>query len=193
MQFINNRFVAIKLLHCHKEPKPKHFGPDIFGGGGVFHVKGWGPKSSACPSKPRDTKHFGGISRDFAGISQVRPKSLKRKKVCVQFSSPNCSQVCIAGCTSGSCPPLKGVSWIFLRRHRRNRPVCHNPLGDTSGTSRIAHHFFVLGESICEIILRGGWPPRSSKTPKKSKLGCFQYGRFVATCGPCMNFTTFRT
>ena len=22
---------------------------------------------------------------------------------------------------------------------------------------------------------------------------CFQYGRFVATCGPCMNFTTFRT
>ena len=31
-------------------------------GWGVFHVKGWGPKSSLCPSKPRETKLFGGIS-----------------------------------------------------------------------------------------------------------------------------------
>ena len=30
---------------------------------GVLHVKGWGPKSSVCPSKPRETKLFGGISR----------------------------------------------------------------------------------------------------------------------------------
>ena len=40
----------------------------IFSGGvGVFHVKGWGPKSSACPSKPGKSNFFGGISRDFAG------------------------------------------------------------------------------------------------------------------------------
>ena len=26
-----------------------------------------------------------------------------------------------------------------------------------------------------------------------ARLGCFQHGRSVATCGPCMNFTTFRT
>ena len=38
------------------ELKPKLFGPVIFGWGGVFHVKGWGPKSSVCPSKPRETK-----------------------------------------------------------------------------------------------------------------------------------------
>ena len=50
------------------------------GGMGVFHVKGWGPKSSVCPSKPRDTKLFGGTSRDFAGISQGRPESLRKKK-----------------------------------------------------------------------------------------------------------------
>ena len=31
-------------------------------------MKGWGAKklSSVCPSKPRDAKLFGGISRDFA-------------------------------------------------------------------------------------------------------------------------------
>ena len=50
-------------------------------------MKGWGPKSSVCPSKPMETKLFGGMSRDLAGISRVCPKSL-RKKVCVQFSSP---------------------------------------------------------------------------------------------------------
>ena len=35
----------------------------------------------------REIKLFGGISRDFAGISQRRPKSL-RKNVCVQFLAP---------------------------------------------------------------------------------------------------------
>ena len=57
------------------------------GGARDFHVKGWGPKSLVCPPKPREAKLFGGISRDFAGISRGCPKSL-RKKVSVQFSSP---------------------------------------------------------------------------------------------------------
>ena len=40
----------------------------IFSGGvGVFHVKGWGPKSSVCPSKPGKPNFFGGISRDLPG------------------------------------------------------------------------------------------------------------------------------
>ena len=47
------------------------------GGAGVFHVKGWGPKSSVCPSKPGKPNLFGGISRDFAGISRRCPKSLR--------------------------------------------------------------------------------------------------------------------
>ena len=35
-----------------KEHKPKLLTPDFFSGGmGVFHVEGWGPKSSGCPSK----------------------------------------------------------------------------------------------------------------------------------------------
>ena len=56
-------------------------------GVGVFHVNGWGPKSSIRPSKPGKSTFLGGISRDFAGISRRRPRSL-RKKVWVQFSFP---------------------------------------------------------------------------------------------------------
>ena len=49
-------------LREDKEPKPKLFLVRICSGGmGVFHVKGWGPKSSLCPSKPMETKLFGGI------------------------------------------------------------------------------------------------------------------------------------
>ena len=57
-------------------------------GVGVFHVKGgWGPKNSVCPSKPGKPNFFGGISRDFAGVSRRCPKS-QRKKISVQFSFP---------------------------------------------------------------------------------------------------------
>ena len=45
-------------------------------------MKGWGPKSSVCPSKHRKTKHFGRISQDFAGISEGRPKNLRKNCSC---------------------------------------------------------------------------------------------------------------
>ena len=42
------------------------------GGVGVFHVNGWGPKSSVCPSKHRPTKFFWrdipGFCRDIPGF-----------------------------------------------------------------------------------------------------------------------------
>ena len=41
---------------------------------------GGGQKSSVCPSKPGKSNFFGGISRDFAGISRRCPKSLRKKK-----------------------------------------------------------------------------------------------------------------
>ena len=44
-------------------------------------MKGWGPKSSIRPSKPRESNFLGGISRDFAGISRGRPKSLRKKSL----------------------------------------------------------------------------------------------------------------
>ena len=49
---------------------------------GVFHVKGWGPKSSVCHSKPRETKLFGGISRDFCRDIPGCLKSLRKKSLC---------------------------------------------------------------------------------------------------------------
>ena len=76
------------LSGTEKEHKPKHLSPDISGGVGVFHVKGWGPKSSVCPSTTGKSNFWGGISRDFAGISRRCPKKFEKKKVCVQFSTP---------------------------------------------------------------------------------------------------------
>ena len=62
-------------------PNP-NFWVRIFSAGvGVFHVKGWGPKSSVCPSKPGKSNLFGGIFRNFAEISRQHPKSLRKKCV----------------------------------------------------------------------------------------------------------------
>ena len=72
-----------------RNPNPNVLVRICSGGVGVFHVKGWGSKSSVCPSKPGKSNFFGGISRDFAGISRdFGPKSLRKKKVSVQFSFP---------------------------------------------------------------------------------------------------------
>ena len=82
------RFTLNALVSGKKnEPKAKLFGPDIFGWGGGLPREGVGAKSSVCPSKPKEAKLFGGISRDFAGISWKRPKSL-RKKMFVFNSRP---------------------------------------------------------------------------------------------------------
>ena len=51
-------------------------------------MKGWGPKSSVCPSKPGKSNSLGGISRDFAGISRRRPKSLRKKSFVFNFWAP---------------------------------------------------------------------------------------------------------
>ena len=48
-------------------------------------MKGWGPKSSVCPSKPGNQAFLGGISRVFAGISRWCPKSLRKKKFVFNF------------------------------------------------------------------------------------------------------------
>ena len=76
-----------KISGTAKEPKPKLLSLDIFRWGRGHPREGVGPKSSVGPSKPGKLDILGGISRDFAGISQRRPKSLK-KKVCVQFFGP---------------------------------------------------------------------------------------------------------
>ena len=59
----------------------------IFSGGvGVFHVKGWGPKSSACPSKPGKSNCFGGISRQkLPGYPGGARKVREKKGLCSIF------------------------------------------------------------------------------------------------------------
>ena len=50
-----------------RDPNPNFLVRIFSGGVGVFHVKAWGPKSSVCPSKPRETKLFGGQPRILPG------------------------------------------------------------------------------------------------------------------------------
>ena len=60
-----------KLNQVRKRNQNPNFLVRIFSSGvQVFHVKGWGPKSSVCPSKTGKSNVLGGISRDFAGISR---------------------------------------------------------------------------------------------------------------------------
>ena len=49
--------------------------------------EGVGPKNSVCPSKPRETKFFVRISRDFAGISRGA-RQVWEKHIWVQFWAP---------------------------------------------------------------------------------------------------------
>ena len=66
------------LVREEKEAQTQTFGSGYLSGGmEVFRVKGWGPKSSVLPSKPRETNFFFcRISRDFTGIPEGHPNSL---------------------------------------------------------------------------------------------------------------------
>ena len=61
-----------------RNPNPNFLIRIFSGGVGVFHMKGWGPKSSVCASKPRETKCFGGpgFCRDIPGA----PEKFEKKK-----------------------------------------------------------------------------------------------------------------
>ena len=87
-----------------KDPKPKLFGPDICGWGGGLPREGQKVRYVLrSPGKPKFPNFLAGDPGIFAGISQGRPKSL-RKKVCVQFNSVHTR--CIvktSGFTRGVC------------------------------------------------------------------------------------------
>ena len=70
-----------------EEHKPKHLSPDVSGGVGVFHVKGWGPKSSVCPSKPGKSNFFGAISHipGFCRDIPELPEKFERNKYVFNF------------------------------------------------------------------------------------------------------------
>ena len=88
-------------------------------------MKGWGPKSSACPSKPRETKFLGGISRDLCRDIPGAPErfvKLRKQKNYVQsfqHSSENQAQ---------TPPTLCSFSGSWGRKHESNILGCHHPL-----------------------------------------------------------------
>ena len=72
-----------------KEPKPKLFGPDIFGwGGGLPHEGGGGQKVRYVLRNPGKASFSAGYPGTFGrDIPMVREK-FEKKKVRVQFSDP---------------------------------------------------------------------------------------------------------
>ena len=80
---------VLEILHhiqASKRDPNLNFLVRIFSGGvGVFHVKGWGPKSSVCPSKPGKYRTF---LPGYPGILPGYPGGARKvweKKVCVQI------------------------------------------------------------------------------------------------------------
>ena len=55
-------FVASQTAGNKREHRLKLLVRISSSGVGVFHVKGWGPKSSICPSKPMESKFLVGMS-----------------------------------------------------------------------------------------------------------------------------------
>ena len=70
-----------------RNPNPNFLVRTSSSGVGFFHVKGWGPKSSVCPSKPWETKLFGGISPDFCRDIPGAPEKFEKKSLC-SISAP---------------------------------------------------------------------------------------------------------
>ena len=69
------------VSHARKKSTNRNFGVRTFSGGGRgLPPKGVGAKRFGMPLETREVNFFGGISREFAGISRGCPKSLRKKK-----------------------------------------------------------------------------------------------------------------
>ena len=81
--------LTLRISGKEKEPKPKLFGPDIFGLGGGLPRKGMGAKkfgmSFKARKKPRKTKRFSGISRDFLPGYPGDARKFEKKKFVFNF------------------------------------------------------------------------------------------------------------
>ena len=74
-------FAAGRLSGMEKEHKPKLLSPDIFRWGRGLPREGVGAKKFDMCLETREIKPLGEISRDFGGMSQNCPKSLRKKFV----------------------------------------------------------------------------------------------------------------
>ena len=74
------RYVA-NVQARQRSPNPNFLVRISSGGVGVENVKGWGPNSSVCPSKPGKPNFLGGFGRD------ILPEKFENKSLCLIFSS----------------------------------------------------------------------------------------------------------
>ena len=80
-KLLGNLWITLKSGK-KKEPKPKLFGPDIFGWGGGFARDGVGAKKFGMSFETQGYQTFWRDIPVFAGISRGRPKSLRKKGLC---------------------------------------------------------------------------------------------------------------
>ena len=74
------------LLQARKKSTNQNFRVRIFTCGvGVFHVKGWGPKRSACPSKPGKSIFLGRDIPGFGWDILAVPEKFEKKKFVFNF------------------------------------------------------------------------------------------------------------
>ena len=76
------------MFREEKEPKPKLFGPDIFGWGEGLPREWVGAKKFGMSLETREIKLFGGMSRDFAGISRRLSGPLNRLNAILSLLHP---------------------------------------------------------------------------------------------------------
>ena len=74
-----------------RNPNPNFLVQISLGGAGVFHVKGWGPKKSVCPSKLKETKFLAGCPRDFG---RDIPGAARKVGEETKFVFKSCPLVC---------------------------------------------------------------------------------------------------
>ena len=80
---------TLLIIREEKEPKPKLFGPDIFGWGGGLPPAWMGAKKFGMPLETREIKHFAGISRDLAGPRGPKDQKNLRFRARLKISSEN--------------------------------------------------------------------------------------------------------
>ena len=126
-------------------------------------MKGWGPKSSVCPSKPRETKLFWrdmpGFCRDIAEV----PEKLRKK------------------CLGSISGPIETLIISFFKRGHSKRGhmhICAMPHIATGEACLLAAGAFLpTVELLClqsiEVLLRHTFPLEAKKLNcKQESLNC---------------------
>ena len=130
-----------------KEPKPKLFGPDIFGWGVGLPREGVGAKKFGMAFETQETKLFAGISRDFAGISRGRPKSLRKK---IAFNSCPLVFEVVIGCLLRWRLPF--VFRVVMSHQSPLSLDSHRPVRNANVPWHLIFHAHVWHRGVCNMI-----------------------------------------